>query len=299
MRIIEILSGPIIGAVIGCFTNYIAVKMLFRPRNAIKLGKYTMPFTPGVIPKRKAALAKAVGKTVADTLFGENEIKATFTSEEMKDTFVNGIMQLIDEKTTSDITTKSLFSEIIGKETYSQKKEDLTVKLSNRIAQELLNMDIGKIITDKGVEVIKQKISNPMISFLINEKTIRSFASPIGDQINEYIKTEGKSKIESFIATEVAAFENKQLNSLIDNKEDVMLKIQDKLSDLYIKFITSNVENFAKNFKISEIVEEKISNMSNESLEELTLSVMKNELDMIVYLGAVIGFIMGILNIII
>lgn len=297
MRILEILSGPVIGAVIGCFTNYIAVKMLFRPRNAINIGKYTLPFTPGIIPKRKAALAKAVGNTISNSLLGKNEIKEIIESEEMKNAFVNGVMQIINDKTANESTISTLLSDIIGEENYSQKKDVLTSKLADRITQELLNMDVGKIITDRGVEVLKQKMSNPMLSFLINEKTLKYVAVPIGEQINEYIRMEGKSKIENYVAKEFADLEKRQLDSLIVNKEEVMLKIQYKLSSLYTNFITNNIESFVNNFKINEIVEEKISNMSNESLEELTLSVVKKELDMIVYLGAVIGFVMGILNI--
>ena len=52
---LTIIAGPLIGAVIGYFTNYLAVKMLFRPRREIKIGSKTLPFTPGVIPERKAA----------------------------------------------------------------------------------------------------------------------------------------------------------------------------------------------------------------------------------------------------
>ena len=51
------LSGPLIGALIGYLTNWLAVKMLFRPRKALYIGKFHVPFTPGVIPRRKAALA--------------------------------------------------------------------------------------------------------------------------------------------------------------------------------------------------------------------------------------------------
>ena len=47
---IQILAGPVIGAVIGYFTNYIAVKMLFRPLKPIKIKNYTLPFTPGTYP---------------------------------------------------------------------------------------------------------------------------------------------------------------------------------------------------------------------------------------------------------
>ena len=47
------LSGPIIGAIIGYCTNYIAVKMLFYPRNEVKVCGHKVPFTPGAIPKGK------------------------------------------------------------------------------------------------------------------------------------------------------------------------------------------------------------------------------------------------------
>ncbi|MBQ9708533.1 MAG: DUF445 family protein, partial [Firmicutes bacterium] len=39
---ITMLAGPLVGAVIGYFTNYLAVKMLFRPRHAIKIGGWTV-----------------------------------------------------------------------------------------------------------------------------------------------------------------------------------------------------------------------------------------------------------------
>ena len=34
---LQMLAGPIVGAVIGYFTNYIAVKMLFFPKKEIRL----------------------------------------------------------------------------------------------------------------------------------------------------------------------------------------------------------------------------------------------------------------------
>jgi len=241
-------------------------------------------------------LAKAIGKTVGNTLLGKSEIKLIISSEHVKETFVNGVMKIVDERITDDTTTKSLLSEIMGKEKYSQKKEELSVKVSNRIAQGLVSMDIGKIITDRGVEVIKQKLSNPMLSFLVNEKAIKSISSPIGVQINEYIQKDGIDMIESFLIKEVTELESKSINSLVDNKEDILAKIRQKLGDIYINFINKNIESFVKQFKISEIVEEKISNMDNETLEMLALSVMKNELGVVVKLGAVIGFIIGIFN---
>ena len=59
----------------------------------------------------------------------------------------------------------------------------------------------------------------------------------------------------------------------------------------------NNAERVAKQFRIREIIENRIANMSNDALEDLVLSVMKNELGMIVNLGALIGGVIGIVNI--
>ena len=48
---------------------------------------------------------------------------------------------------------------------------------------------------------------------------------------------------------------------------------------------------------IQEMVEEKVLQMDVLEIEELVLSVMKKELDTIVNLGALIGFVIGIVNI--
>ncbi len=63
-----IIFMTIVGSVIGGITNYIAIKMLFRPYNAIYLGSWRLPFTPGLIPKRRDELAKQLGKTVVNYL---------------------------------------------------------------------------------------------------------------------------------------------------------------------------------------------------------------------------------------
>ena len=41
---IAYITGPLIGGIIGCFTNYIAVKMLFYPRKEVCLFGHTLSF---------------------------------------------------------------------------------------------------------------------------------------------------------------------------------------------------------------------------------------------------------------
>ena len=80
------LSGPLIGALIGYLTNWLAVKMLFRPRKALYIGKWHVPFTPGVIPRRKGALAKALGRMVSEMLVKKEDLKESLCSESVSRT---------------------------------------------------------------------------------------------------------------------------------------------------------------------------------------------------------------------
>ena len=72
--ILRFLGGPLVGAIIGAFTNYIAIKMLFRPLKEKRIGRLKIPFTPGVIPKHQEELARALSKTVYENFFTNNDI---------------------------------------------------------------------------------------------------------------------------------------------------------------------------------------------------------------------------------
>lgn len=63
------------GAIIGYFTNDLAIKMLFRPYRAIYIGKRQLPFTPGLIPRNQERLAKRVSDTIMGSLLTPEELQ--------------------------------------------------------------------------------------------------------------------------------------------------------------------------------------------------------------------------------
>lgn len=79
-----LLFMALIGALIGGFTNHIAIKMLFRPHEAKYIGEWRVPFTPGLIPKRRDELAKQLGKTVVQHLLTPETFKKRFFNEDMR-----------------------------------------------------------------------------------------------------------------------------------------------------------------------------------------------------------------------
>lgn len=73
----------LIGAVIGGFTNHLAIKMLFRPHEAKYIGSWRVPFTPGLIPKRRDELAVQLGRTVTNYLLTPDTFRKRLLTPEM------------------------------------------------------------------------------------------------------------------------------------------------------------------------------------------------------------------------
>ena len=69
------VAPPVAGAIIGYFTNDIAIKMLFRPYKAIYIGKRQLPFTPGLIPRNQARLAQRIADTIMGSLLTPGELQ--------------------------------------------------------------------------------------------------------------------------------------------------------------------------------------------------------------------------------
>lgn len=70
-----LLAPPVVGGIIGYFTNDIAIKMLFRPYRAIYLGGRKLPFTPGLIPSNQERLAQRIADTIMGSLLTPEELQ--------------------------------------------------------------------------------------------------------------------------------------------------------------------------------------------------------------------------------
>lgn len=78
-----LLFMALIGAVIGGFTNHLAIKMLFRPHEAKYIGSWRVPFTPGLIPKRRDELAVQLGRTVTNYLLTPDTFRKRLLTPDM------------------------------------------------------------------------------------------------------------------------------------------------------------------------------------------------------------------------
>ncbi|MBQ2470759.1 MAG: DUF445 family protein, partial [Ruminococcus sp.] len=72
--------------------------------------------------------------------------------------------------------------------------------------------------------------------------------------------------------------------------------LRNAVSAAYRKLVSESVDSILQSVNIASLVEEKINAMPIDELERLIYDVMKKELNAIINLGALIGFILGLLN---
>ncbi|KXG74606.1 DUF445 domain-containing protein [Thermotalea metallivorans] len=91
---IKLMILALVGAAIGWFTNVLAIKLIFRPFNPIRISILNLTFQ-GLIPKRKPELAKSIGEIVESELISIEEIIDRFIESENKREMIFGIKRKI------------------------------------------------------------------------------------------------------------------------------------------------------------------------------------------------------------
>lgn len=294
--ILKLIAGPLIGALIGYCTNYIAVKMLFRPRKPVFLGKKRLPFTPGIIPKRKDDLARALGKAVGDNLLTSNDLMQAVSGDKIKDTVTEEIWSYYQEKTKEERCVREIALDYIEEERYHSTREELERKLTEKILQSLLSADLGSIIASEGSAAIREMVQGTMMAMMFNEQVVQSLAKPVGERVQSYLQEHGEERIRPAICKQMDKLETKQTGELVSRLPLDEQSIEKLVSHIYDRGIQEKLGTIMQDINVAGIVEKKVKEMDTIALEELILSVMKNELNAIVNLGAVIGLLIGLLN---
>lgn len=282
---------PLIGAVIGYCTNYIAVKMLFRPRNEIKVLGHTLPFTPGAIPKNKPRLAKAIGEVVETTFFGEETISAQFLSGEAEDNAVAQMVRGMD-RPISDLGIGVLGSE----EKYEKGLDRLSEILSQQLLQSLRSGETIRMVSDTVIDKLVDQFRGGMLGMFITDSFVESAKQMVEAGIQGEIEDKGEEFLNRMVRSQMDTWSRDTLSEIAFEAGYSDERVERILRKAYRGAVKSAVPALIDRINVSGMIEEKVNDMSNEQLEELVLSVMKRELNLIVNLGALIGLILGCLN---
>lgn len=213
---------------------------------------------------------------------------------ELEQKIIQKLMQRLDQ------TLESYGIQILKDEQkYHQLVQMTEEKAVDKIMAVINELDLEKILMEQCMEVIDQKIGdNPMLR-LMSGSVVAGLSAPLTQQISTFLNGRGKEIIAEKLRLQWEEWEQDSPLELAGQMGFSQDQLEHKLQETYESMVAQVIPLLLDKLNIQGIVEEKIASMSNEELEKLVLTAMKKELSLIVNLGAVIGFVLGCVQLLI
>ncbi|MBQ0157338.1 MAG: DUF445 family protein [Bacteroidales bacterium] len=300
--IVRLFAPVALGGIIGAFTNYIAIKMMFRPYTEKRIFGFVVPFTPGIIPKRQNDLAKAVGRVVSTNLVDADGISKMLLSDETIEKLNTKVDDIIRSLQTNEESLQSFFSRYAGEERVdaliSRVKNNLEAKINSVVSDD----NLGKSIAASAMSAFDERVGDGFMGMLtknlLSDSLKDKITPKLANLINDVMRGDGKKMILNIIDDEVVRFANGSVASWTSNiSNEKIEELKRDVVKIYSEKVTTELPRLLQTIDIARIVEEKIQSMDMPTVEGLVLDVANNELSMLVWLGGLLGAIIGLANI--
>lgn len=201
----------------GYFGAWLAVRMLFRPRNPVKVFGITI-FPQGMVPRHRERLAVAIGKAVGEELVSQETIVEELFGKE----FLRKKIQSVVDSYTEDIISQNYPSLIEAlpanvREPVLDAISTLQLKIAEHIEQVLQSEEtietIQSFVERRVDEVLSQRVSD-----VIDEENFDKILGFLEERIRSSIQT--------------PAFEQK-IRDFISKRVDDLATLQTPLGDLF------------------------------------------------------------------
>lgn len=300
--IVRFVAPVALGGIIGAFTNYIAIKMMFRPYSEKRLWGFVVPFTPGIIPKRQNDLAKAIGRVVSDNLVDADGISKMLLSDETIGKLESKIDEMIHSLQTNENSLRIFFGNYAGEERVENLIKRVNDNLVSKIDGIVSDEKIGQTIAASAMSALDERIGDGFMGMITKNAladTIKDKITPkLANLINDVMRGDGRKMILSIVDDEINRFANGSVASWTAGMSDEkIVSLKRDVVKLYSEKVNAELPRLLRTIDISKIVEDKIQSMDMPTVERLVLDVANNELYMLVWLGGLLGAIIGVANI--
>ncbi len=312
--------APLIGGVIGYITNDIAIRMLFRPHTPKYLFGLHVPFTPGLIPKEKARIAEAIGGVISENLMSKDVLGKYLLTEELIGKIRCAVRNFLHKQQDNPESVRQFLGHYLTEEEIIGISNSINDGLSKQVHSKLTDSAIGNGVAHIAVEHVTSKLKalspleliaslgllkgnalSGLASMEVIGKLLGLLRDPIesalAKNINEMLQTNSEGIVSQFIGDETGKFLDTSMKDLLNGKDAQLAQTVDMAENIYRHVITEHLPRILDSIDISRIIRNRIGEMNVAETERLIMQVMNKELRAIVWLGALLGLIMGSINV--
>lgn len=302
---LSFLLPPLVGGIIGYITNDVAIRMLFRPHQPKYLFGHRIPFTPGIIPKEKNRIALAVGESISENLINREVLEKNLLSDEMLSKITAAIDKFVSRQRNNPETLEQYLRHYLTREELENIKSSVKTDLGKILYKKLNDASVGTKISHKVIESVMKKMQGGFKG-MVNQtlgisQVLELMAEPaehlLAKQVNELISSNSEQMVGTLLEGETQKLLSLPMNQLMANREQQIEQLKDTTLSLYRNIITERLPRILKALDISRIIESRINEMDMNDTERIIHQVVDHELKAVIWFGALLGFIIGIVNV--
>lgn len=293
MDLLSVLAPPLIGGVIGYITNDLAIKMLFRPYAPIYIGKFRLPFTPGIVPKRLDMLAVLLGREVESRFFNADDLEILFKSDAFSETVATSITDMLYSRRQSLCLT---MEKLEGDPRTGSVIEAAKEKLCARIVEAMLAFDYVPLIRSAALSIGSDRPRDGMPRGSA-KNTIQMLAPSISDGIKAFLRENGEQTLSPVLNAMLVEFGDRPFEAIVRDVLPDKALTRQLIKELYRSFMAVYVRPVVESIDVGGMITEKLRLMEPQAVEALILSVVNREFRYVVWLGGLLGAVIGTVNI--
>ena len=174
--ILQFLMMVAVGTLIGWFTNYLAIKLLFRPYKEMNFFFFKIQ---GLIPKRRDEISENIADVVEKELISVDDIENKLKEVEFDDGMIEKVLdKLVEEKLKKSILEKNQLLKMIINDSMVDKIKkyfkNMILENKDEILSEMIKIgkekiDFKEIILEKMKNFSLEEIEKIILSISKNE----------------------------------------------------------------------------------------------------------------------------------
>lgn len=169
----SLLLPPVFGAAIGWVTNYVAIKLLFRPHRKIEVLGFNIQ---GVIPRRRKEIARSIARAIEKELLSSEDLAGALAGLNWEEEIEKTVEEAVEHRFKSRITSLPIIG-LVSDNLKSQIKYIITKELLGQIdkkkgafARKLkANIDIKELLVAKIDQLDLKRFEGLLTEFISRE----------------------------------------------------------------------------------------------------------------------------------
>nr|MCR4905033.1 DUF445 family protein [Clostridiales bacterium] len=265
-------------------------------------------------PKNQSRIAGAVGDAVSTQLFTETDLVDQLKNSGAKAEIARRITDAVFETELSLASFSEDEPVKVPDEARSEEEDEIGALVpeedegiagrigtfvTDRVVEKMTAADLHTPIEDLVWEGVQDYRRNPMIAMFLNASAVDAIIDKVEGALRSYLAGDGRALIRRLVTEEAETLRETPFRDLAGELHLEKEAAAEAIGRILDRFIEQFGASFSERTDIAGIVREKIESMNPAELEGLVMSVMKHELQAVINLGALIGAVIGAVNLLI